>query len=70
MRTILLLSVISLLFSCGSVEDRIKDHSYTTAWYYEDGQRYQVYSTLKGTLYIIKINKRETKLKRQYIKII
>jgi len=64
-----LLLVTFLLFSCTCVEDRIKDHSYTTLWYYEGGQRYQVYQTKKGNLYIITLNKRETNFKRKYIKI-
>ena len=68
MRAILLI-ISFLFFSCANVEDRIKDHSYTTTWYYEDGQRYQVYQTKKGNLYIIILNKRETSFKRKYIKI-
>ncbi len=68
MRAILLI-ISFLFFSCANVEDRIKDHSYTTMWHYENGTRYQVYQTKKGDLYIIVLNSTETKFKRKYIKI-
>lgn len=65
----LALFVLFLFFACANVEDRIKDHSYTTIWYYENEDRYQVYQTKKGDLYIIVLNRAETKFKRKYIKI-
>jgi ssDNA-binding replication factor A large subunit len=54
--------------SCGSVEDRIKEHSYTKEWHQLDGKRYQVYQTKAGKKYILIFNKQETDLKRKYIK--
>jgi len=56
------------VISCGSVEDRIKEHSYTEEWHQLDGKRYQVYQTRAGKKYIIVFNKRETDLKRKYLK--
>lgn len=60
--------LFSILISC-SVEQRIKDYSYTNKWYYENNVRYQVYKTKRGTPYIIVLNKNETNFKRKYIKI-
>jgi hypothetical protein len=62
---IILIAILSI--SC-SVEQRIKDHSYTNEWYYDNAIRYQVYKTKLGSKYIIRLNERETKFKRQYIK--
>lgn len=56
------------LFSCG-VEKRIKEHSYTDEWYYIDTMRFQVYKTKSGKKYIIVLNEKQTKFKRQYIKL-
>lgn len=56
------------VISCGSVEDRIKEHSYTNEWHLYDGKRYQVYQTKMGKKYIIVFNKSETDLKRKYLK--
>lgn len=66
MKYILTLLVILTLTSC-SVEQRIKEHSYTQEWYTQQGIRYQVYKTRTGRHYIIIINKNQTKLKRKYI---
>ena len=55
------------LFSCGNVEERIKEHSYTEKFYYIDSLRFQVYQTKSGREYIIILNERETKFIRKYI---
>ena len=67
MKHLLILIASLFLFSC-SVEQRIKEHSYTKEWYYTKEMRYQVYKTKSGKKYIIILNKRQTKFKRQYIK--
>lgn len=67
MKHLLILLVLILLTSC-SVEQRIRDYSYTKEWYYTNNQRFQVYQTARGTHYIIVLNKKETKFKRQYLK--
>jgi hypothetical protein len=67
MKCLLLILIATLSISC-SVEQRIKDHSYTNEWYYDNAIRYQVYKTKSGCKYIIKLNKNETRFKRQYIK--
>lgn len=66
MRKLILILLLSL-FSCKTVEDRIKDYSYTDKWYFIGKERYQVYKTKSGKEYIIILNKQETKLKRKYI---
>jgi predicted glycosyltransferase len=67
MKHLLLILIAILSISC-SVEQRIKDHSYTDEWYYDNAIRYQVYKTKSGCKYIIRLNKKETRFKRQYIK--
>lgn len=67
MKHLLTLLLLITLTSC-SVEQRIKEHSYTDEWYHEKGQRYQVYKTKKGRHYIIVVNKK-VNLKRKYIKL-
>ena len=64
---ILILLTVLTLMSCGSVEDRIKEHSYTNEWYYIDAMRYQVYKTKSEKRYIIVLNNRQTRFKRYYI---
>lgn len=64
-KMIIILASIFML-SC-SVEQRIKDHSYTEEWYYIDTMRFQVYKTKSGKRYIIVLNNRLTRYKRQYI---
>lgn len=64
---VFIIIIAIFLGSCSTVEERIKDYSYTTARYIEKGVNYQVYTTKKGSLYIIKLNKRETKFKRVYL---
>ena len=59
--------ILILLTSC-SVEQRIREYSYTKEWYYINAKRFQVYQTARGTRYIIVLNKKETKFKRQYLK--
>jgi hypothetical protein len=67
MKHLLTLLLLITLTSC-SVEQRIKDHSYTEEWYYIDTMRFQVYKTKSGKKYIIVLNEKQTKYKRQYIK--
>jgi hypothetical protein len=68
MKYILTLLLLLTLTSC-SVEQRIKDHSYTQEWYYIDTMKFQVYKTKNGKKYIIVLNEKQTKYKRQYIKL-
>ena len=65
----LLLILIVILFTSCSVEQRIKNYSYTDEWYYIDTMRFQVYKTKSGKKYIIVLNEKQTKFKRQYIKL-
>ena len=67
MKQLLVLFVLILLTSC-NVEQRIYEYSYTKEWYYTNNERYQVYQTARGTRYIIVLNAKETKFKRQYLK--
>lgn len=62
-----LIFIYILLISCGNVDKRIKEHSYTDKWYYIDTMRFQVYKTKSGREYIIILNERETRFKRKYI---
>lgn len=66
-KKLLLLVILITLTSC-SVEQRIKDYSYTEEWYYIDTMRFQVYKTKSGNKYIIVLNEKQTRYKRQYIK--
>jgi hypothetical protein len=68
MKKFLLILVGVLTMSCSSVEERIKDYSYTDEWHYIDTMRFQVYKTKAGRKYIIVLNNRQTNFKRQYIK--
>ncbi len=61
------LACSALLFSCGNVEKRIKEHSYTEKWFTIDSLRFQVYKTKSDREYIIILNERETKFVRKYI---
>jgi hypothetical protein len=65
---ILIILLAFLSFSCKPAEDRIKDHSYTKEWYYQNVQRYQVYQTKYGERYILVLNNRESKYIRKYLK--
>jgi hypothetical protein len=67
MKKMLLIIIAILSISC-SVEQRIKNHSYTDEWYYIDTMRFQVYKTKSGNKYIIVLNEKQTRFKRQYIK--
>jgi hypothetical protein len=67
MKQLLILFISLFLLSC-SVEQRIKEYSYTKEWYYIDTMRFQVYKTKSGKKYIIVLNERQTRFKRQYIK--
>lgn len=66
-KIIILILSSFLLFSCGNVEQRIKEHSYTEKWYNIDTLSFQVYKTKSGREYIIILNERETRFKRKYI---
>ena len=68
MKHLITFLLLIILTSC-SVEERIKDYSYTEEWYYIDTMRFQVYKTKSGERYIIVLNERETRFKRQYIKL-
>jgi len=67
MKKLILLLLFFCLVSC-SVEQRIYKHSYTNEWYYTSTMRYQVYKTKFGKRYIIVLNEKQTKFKREYIK--
>jgi hypothetical protein len=66
MRIVIFLLLLTTL-SCSSVEERIKDYSYTDEWHYIDTMRFQVYKTKAGRKYIIVLNNRQTNFKRKYI---
>lgn len=66
MKYIKLLLLLFLLQSC-SVEQRIKEHSYTNEWYIEDSIKYQVYKTRTCKKYILILNKNNTRYKRRYL---
>lgn len=68
MKYLLLITIAILITSCCSVEERIKDYSYTNEWYYKNNLRFQVYKTKNERRYIIFLNKNETRFKREYIK--
>ncbi len=67
MKKLVLIFIGVLAMSCSSVEERIKDYSYTDEWHYIDTMRFQVYKTKAGRKYIIVLNNRQTNFKRQYI---
>lgn len=67
MKKLVLIFIGVLAMSCSSVEERIKDYSYTNEWHYIDTMRFQVYKTKAGRKYIIVLNNRQTNFKRQYI---
>ena len=64
----LILILILIIFTSCNVEKRIYKHSYTNESYYTAKMRYQVYKTIFGKRYIIVLNEKQTKFKRQYIK--
>ena len=66
MKKLMLLLLFFCLVSC-EAEKRIYEHSYTNEWYYIDTMRFQVYKTKFGKRYIIVLNEKQTKYKRQYI---
>jgi hypothetical protein len=68
MKELLLVLIVVTTLSCSSVEERIRDHSYTNEWYYINTERYQVYKTKVGKKYIIVLNDKENNFKRKYIK--
>jgi hypothetical protein len=68
MKYLLSIIIAILLTSCCSVEERIKDYSYTNEWYYINDVRFQVYKTRNERRYIIVLNESETRFKRQYLK--
>ena len=65
----LILIFCIVLTSCKTVDERIKEYSYTSMKYNKKGSLYQVYQTKKGSYYIIELNDKETKFKRTYLKI-
>lgn len=68
MRIVFVLLLLLSLLSCSSIEERIKEHSYTEYWYYHGGIRYQLYKTkyLKR-YYIIIYDENKEDLRRKYI---
>jgi len=68
MKSPIILLLLITLTSC-SVEQRIKEHSYTNEWYYVNTTKFQVYKTCTNRKYIIVLNKKQTKYKRKYIKL-
>jgi hypothetical protein len=67
MKHLIIFFILILTASC-SIEQRIKEYSYTKEWYYVNSERYQVYQTVRGTKYIIVLNEKQTRFKRKYIK--
>lgn len=67
MKKLVLIFIGVLAMSCSSVEERIKDYSYTDEWHYVNTERYQVYKTKSGRKYIIVLNNTQTNFKRRYI---
>jgi len=67
MKKLIILFLFFTLLSC-EVEKRIYEHSYTDEWYYIDTMRFQVYKTKSGKRYILVLNEKQTRFKRQYIK--
>jgi hypothetical protein len=67
MKKLFIFTFLFTLLSCG-VEQRIKEHSYTEEWHYIDTIRFQVYKTKSEKKYIIVLNEKQTRFKRQYIK--
>jgi len=65
---IIIIVLLSVFFISCSAEKRIKYYSYTDEWCYYNSVRYQVYETKFGNKYILIFNKKQTKLKRKYIK--
>jgi hypothetical protein len=66
---VFIIIIAIFLGSCATVDERIKEYSYTTMKYNKKGSLYQVYQTKKGSYYIIELNDNETKFKRTYLKI-
>jgi hypothetical protein len=67
MKKLIILFLFFCLVSC-EAEKRIYEHSYTNEWHYIDTMRFQVYKTKLGKRYILVLNEKKTKFKRQYIK--
>jgi hypothetical protein len=67
MKHLILILIVFILTSC-NVEKRIYEHSYTEEWHYIDTIRFQVYKTKSEKKYIIVLNEKQTRFKRQYIK--
>jgi hypothetical protein len=61
------LILIYLFLSCSTVEQRIKEHSYTTEWYYHNSTKYQVYKTQSGRKYILLLNRNNSRFKRVFL---
>jgi hypothetical protein len=66
MKHLLTLLLLITLTSC-SVEQRIREYSYTDEWYHVNTAKFQVYKTRTDRKYIIVLNKKQTKYKRKYI---
>jgi hypothetical protein len=67
MKKLIILFLFFCLVSC-EAEKRIYEHSYTNECHYIDTMRFQVYKTKLGKRYILVLNEKQTKFKRQYIK--
>lgn len=63
-----LIILLFLIATSCSIEQRIKDYSYTNEWYYIDTMRFQVYKTKSGKRYIVVLNEKQTRYVRQYIR--
>ncbi len=64
---ITLLLIAAMVVSCKPAELRINECSYTEYWYYENDIKYQVYKTRNCNMYILVLNKKQTKYIRKFV---
>jgi hypothetical protein len=67
MKYLVIIIICFFFISCKTVEQKIKDYSYTEEWYLLDEQIYQVYQTKNSKKYIIILNNKQNKLIRYYL---